>query len=108
MATNDSMEIIEQTQKSLKKIYKKNCKYKKAGVVLGGIIPQEKVQMNIFDKLNREKRKKIMKAMDIINKTNGKETIKIATQGTQDNWTTKQQSLSPSYTTKWKDLLKVS
>ena len=108
VATNDSMEIIEQTQKSLKKIYKKKYKYKKAGVVLGGIISQEKVQMNIFDKLNREKRKKIMKAMDRINKTNGKETIKIATQGTQDSWTTKQQSLSPSYTTKWKDLLKVN
>ena len=107
MATNDSIEIVKNTIESLKKIYRPNYKYKKAGVVLGGIISEEKIQMNLFDKTNRIKRKKLMKAIDKINYLNGKETIKIGAQEIKKYKVEGQQRLSPAYTTKWKELLKV-
>tara|TARA_Y100001978_G_scaffold31845_2_gene27558 strand:+ start:10861 stop:12102 length:1242 start_codon:yes stop_codon:yes gene_type:complete len=107
VATNDSLEIVKKTVENLKKIYRPNYKYKKAGVVLGGIIAEQKIQMNLFDKINRIKRKELMNAIDKINYLNGKETIKIGTQGIKKYKSEKQQRLSPAYTTKWKEILNV-
>tara|TARA_A100001015_G_C14990318_1_gene713584 strand:+ start:554 stop:1795 length:1242 start_codon:yes stop_codon:yes gene_type:complete len=107
VATNDSLEIVKKTIESLKKIYRPNYKYKKAGVVLGEIVSEQRIQMNLFDKTNRNKRKKLMKAIDKINYLNGKETIKVGTQETKKHKFERQQRLSQGYTTKWKELLSV-
>ena len=74
VATNDSLEIVKKAIENLKKIYRPSYKYKKAGVVLGEIVSEQKIQMNLFDKINRNKRKELMKAIDKINYLNGKET----------------------------------
>ena len=107
VATNDSLEIVKKAIENLKKIYRPSYKYKKAGVVLGGIVSEQKIQMNLFDKINRNKRKELMKAIDKINYLNGKETIKVGTQETKKYKFERQQRLSPGYTTKWKELLSV-
>ena len=70
--TNDSMEIVKAAIKGLESIYREDCVYKKAGVIVGKIVPQEQVQLSLFDKLDRDKRKSINKAVDKLNATNGK------------------------------------
>lgn len=49
-----------------------------------------------------------MIVMDEINRKMGKETIKLASEGFSKPWKMKQDSKSPSYTTKWEDIPSVS
>ncbi len=107
--TNDSIELVKISMKLLESIYSKNYIYKKAGVVVGNIVSSNNLQMHLFDDItDRNNRIKLMEAIDSINRIFGKGKIKIATQGFQNNWQTKQMNLSPSYTTKWEDILSIS
>ena len=45
--------------------------------------------------------------MDMINRTMGRDKLRIATQGFDRKWRMRQEQLSPCYTTRWNDLLKV-
>ena len=105
--TNDSLEIVKIAIKELESIYRSDCIYKKAGVIVGKIVPQEQVQLSLFDKLDREKRKSINKAVDKLNATMGKDKVKLAVQGSGRKWKLKQEKLSPCYTTLLSDMLKV-
>ena len=105
--TNDSMEIVKTAIKGLESIYRDDCIYKKAGVIVGRIVPQEQTQLNLFDSLDREKRKSINIAVDKINATMGKNKVKLAVQGNGRKWKLKQEKLSPCYTTRFTDILEV-
>ena len=57
--TNDTGEIVHTAHNLLKSIYKKGLTYKKAGVIVGDIIPENQVQLNLFDiDSNHHKKKK--------------------------------------------------
>ena len=103
--TSDSGEIISYLLRELRIIYKKGYKYKKAGVVLSGIISNNIIQQNLFDKIDRNNKNRIMKSIDIINKKMGQDTIRYASQDYTKTYNLKQQRLSNSFTTKWTQLL---
>jgi DNA polymerase V len=105
--TNDSMEIVKVAIKGLESIYRDDCIYKKSGVIVGRIVPQEQTQLSLFDSLDREKRKSINVAVDKINATMGKNKVKLAVQGNGRKWKLKQEKLSPCYTTRFTDILEV-
>ena len=105
--TNDSMEIVKIAIKVLKSIYRDDCIYKKAGVIVGRIVTQEKTQLSLFDSLDREKRKRINVTVDKINAIMGKNKVKLAVQGNARKWKLKQEKLSPCYTTRFTDILEV-
>ncbi|MGY8969860.1 MAG: DinB/UmuC family translesion DNA polymerase, partial [Flavobacteriales bacterium] len=65
--TNDSLEIVKAAIKGLESMYRGDCVYKKAGVIVGKIVPQQQVQLSLFDKLDRDKRKSINNAVDKLN-----------------------------------------
>ena len=101
------MEIVKITIKALESIYRYDCIYKKAGVIVGGIVPQEQTQLSLFDGLDREKRKSINIAVDKINTIMGNNKVKFAVQGNGKNWKLRQEKLSPCYTTRFSDILEV-
>lgn len=105
--TNDSMEIVKTAIKGLESIYRDDCIYKKAGVIVGRIVPQEQTQLSLFDSLDREKCKSINVAVDKINATMGKNKVELAVQGNGRKWKLKQEKLSPCYTTRFADILEV-
>jgi len=105
--TNDSMEIVKAAIKGLESMYRGDCIYKKAGVIVGKIVPQEQVQLSLFDTLDRDKRKSINKAVDKLNATMGRDKVKLAVQGSGRKWKLKQEKLSPCYSTKFSDMLEV-
>ena len=108
VATHDTGEITTYVLNAFNKIYKTGYHYKKAGVILSGIIPEGHVQENIFDNIDRLKSKVIMRTIDDINKKMGRDMIRSASQGYSKKWRLKQQSLSPCYTTRWSDLLVIN
>ena len=103
--TSDSSEIISYLLKELRNIYKKGYKYKKAGVILSGIVSNNIIQQDLFDKIDRDKKNRIMKSIDNINNKMGQDTIRYASQGYINKYNLKQQRLSNSYTTRWNQLL---
>tara|TARA_B100000674_G_scaffold33860_1_gene23635 strand:+ start:279 stop:1529 length:1251 start_codon:yes stop_codon:yes gene_type:complete len=105
--TNDSMEIVSIANIALKKIYKKEFNYKKAGVIVQNIIPEDYVQMSLFDQINRKSRRKIMSSIDKINLLMGRDKIYLASQSASSKIEMKQQRLSPCYTTRFADVLKI-
>jgi len=106
--TNYTPEIVKYATFLIRKIYKKGFNYIKAGVMLGNIVPESPVQLNVFlSNRDHDKRSKIMKTMDKINNTFGRDTLKIASSGTKQNWSMKRQHISQRYTTNWNELLTI-
>lgn len=105
--TSDSIEIISATSKAVKLIYAHGFRYKKAGVVLHEIKSNKQIQMSCFDIIKRKKRNKLMKSIDKLNLIMGKNKIRFASQGFDEYWQATRKKLSPSYTTKYDDILKI-
>ena len=105
--TNDTAEIIHYALKGLKKIYRPNYQYKKAGVIISNLVHQNTVQYSLFDNIDREKSKKIMYSIDKINAAMGRDCIQYGIQGFNHSWKLPQEKLSPCYTSQWSDLLRV-
>ena len=105
--TNDSIEIVKFALKGLDQIYRSDCIYKKAGVIVGRTIPESQVQLSLFDNLDRDKRKEINSVVDTINNKMGRNKVKLAVQGSGRKWKLRQERRSPCYTTRFSDILEV-
>ena len=105
--TNDSIELVRLGLEGLEKIYRSDCTYKKAGVIVSDISPQQQQQLSLFDTLDRKKHQSIMTALDNINDKIGKNKVRLAVQGNGRQWKMKQEQLSPCYSTRIEDALKV-
>ncbi|HIB48516.1 MAG TPA: Y-family DNA polymerase [Flavobacteriaceae bacterium] len=107
--TNDTFALIKEARKALYAIYKPGYRYKKVGVNLLGIIPQEYVQGNLFlpSKLNN---KKLIGTFDMLNNKFGKSTVASAITGTKksmEEWELIKRERSKRYTTQWGELLEI-
>lgn len=107
VATNITSEIILHTLKGLKKIFRQGYKYKKSGIILSDLIPDDQLQYGIWDEVNRERYTDLMHVIDKVNAGIGQGTIKFAVQGTRRRWKMHQERLSPQYTSKWGDILTI-
>ena len=107
--TNDSLEIVSAVLTGLRSIYSNDCIYKKAGVIVSGIVPQSQVQLSFFDNIEDiKKRHNLMQAVDAVNDRFGRMKIRLAINGFERKWKLKQERLSPCYTTRMSELLRVS
>ena len=102
-----TLELIHYALKALRRVYNKGFSYKKAGVILGGIVPLNQVQHNLFDHTDKEKQLKLSETVDRINTWMNKGAVIYAAEGTMQVWKMRANYLSPQYTTRWDDLLKV-
>ena len=105
--TNDNLEIVTMANRALKSIYSPNFIYKKAGVILHDTVLKKDIQMSLFDQIDRKKRKKLMCSIDYLNNILGKNKVRVASQGVKENLDFKRSNLSPSYTTKYSDILTI-
>ncbi len=104
-ATSSSITITKCAKMALKSIFKEGYGYKKIGVILMGIVPENKLQLNLFRNEN-PKHKKLMQVIDQLNiSENGK--IKFGSEDLGRKWKMRQEKLSPKYTTQWSDILVV-
>ena len=76
-------------------------------VMATGLIPEDEVQLNIFEQYNGIKNNKLSSILDGLNKHYGKSTIRMATEGRKQKWAMRREFLSPGYTTDWNDIIKV-
>lgn len=76
--------------------------------MLGDFFSQGVAQLNLFDdNAPRRDSGALMAILDQLNTKGGKGTLYFAGQGIQQKWQMKREMLSPRYTTRYSDLLKV-
>lgn len=102
--TNDTQEIVRYALAGLRTIYLNGYQYKKAGVIITEIT--EGAQLGLFDLVDRDKRERLMQAVDKINGEHG-HNIKLAVQGTGRGWKLKQEQLSGHYTTNLNQIIDI-
>jgi DNA polymerase V len=105
--TNNNTELIKYALFCLSEIYNPEYIYKKAGVIVDGLESQFEYQSNIFDNLNRNKQQELGLTIDQINQSHGRDKIKVAVQGSGNEWKLKQEKLSKKYTTNWDNIIEV-
>jgi len=100
--------MIKQAMELLEDLYLPGFEYKKAGVMLADIISEEDVPLSFMEtNYLDDKRKDLMDVLDQINGKHGRDTLFFASSGVQNDWQMKRARLSPQYTTRWSDLIKV-
>ena len=104
--SSSSITISKYAVEGLKKIYRKGIEYKKAGVIVMGLVPDDKIQLNIFEKEN-PKHQILMKTLDFISKKEGPSKIKLASQDLKRIWKMKQTKLSSRYTTELNETISI-
>jgi len=105
--TNNTFEIVSKAQEAFSEIFKKGYHYKKAGIMVMDIIPENQVQANFFDIVDREKQSKVMNALDLINGRLGHDVVRLGSQGYGGDWKLKSDNLPPNYTTQMNDLIQI-
>lgn len=105
-ATNSSIELAHYAVKGLEKIFKQGYHYKKAGVIVQDFVPESHIQTGLFESRN-VRHIPLMKAIDRLNNAFGQQKIRLASQDMKRMWKMKQEKLSPRYSTRLSDILKV-
>jgi DNA polymerase V len=92
-------------QLGLEHIWRDGYAYKKCGVMLMELEHRAHRQETLFDDpLAREKSAKLMAALDAVNDTWGRGTLRTGAAGFKQHWTMRSENRSPRYTTKWNEL----
>lgn len=106
--TNDQRIIVSSAVSAAYELYKSGYGYKKAGVIATRILQECDVVHSLFeDKEASEREHRITSALDMINGTFGRGTVKLAAQGS-GRIKANRENQSPHYTTLWSDIPKVS
>ncbi|WP_457617559.1 Y-family DNA polymerase [Lutibacter sp.] len=104
--TNSSIDLIQYAVQGLEHLFKEGYQYKKAGVLVMGITPENAKQFSLFSAEN-PKHLPLMKTIDRLNKSIGQHKVKFASQDLGRMWKMKQERLSPRYTTKLDEVIEV-
>ncbi len=105
--SNSTFEIVHYALEALSKIFKTGYEYKKAGVIITEIVPKDAVQLNLFDKVDRQKHDRLMKVIDKYNKGFSRDLLTVAIQGTQRTWNLQRNLLSPCFSTRLSDIIQI-
>lgn len=108
VATSITHELIVPAMKLAEQIFQPGREYKKAGVVLSGIVPDTSVQGNLFVPALHNNKRFLMNTLDNINFSMRDDIVKFASSGVDKNWKMRQEHHSPRYTSRWKELRKVN
>lgn len=104
--TNSSLIISRCAVDAVTAIFKEGIKYKRAGVIVTGLVPTNNHQLQLFDKEN-PKHQPLMQSIDFLNAKYKSHKIKLGNQDLKRTWKMRQERLSPRYTTNINDIIVV-
>lgn len=109
VASFDTREIAAAARGCLGHIYRSQHAYKKAGVLLMDVVKRERLQPGLFDDRDRDATRRLMVAMDRINREHGAGTLRLASASSFQlrpcrTWHLRSDHCSPRYTTRWEEL----
>ncbi|MCB0446102.1 MAG: Y-family DNA polymerase [Gelidibacter sp.] len=104
--TDSSLVISDCAVKAVSEIFKEGIKYKRAGVIVTGLVPTDNHQLDLFQHEN-PKHKPLMQRIDAINHKYEAAKIKLGNQDLKRTWKMRQERLSLKYTTNINEILTV-
>lgn len=101
--------LIHYARQAAEKLFKPTQKYRKAGIILDGLVPNNTFQTDLFAPPSKHhgKQKQVMKLVDQINEKYGHNIVRMAAEGTTKEWRMKRQHCTPHYTTQWDEILTI-
>ena len=99
-------ELIKPAVQLAAQLFQQGSQYKKAGVVLSGLVPDDAIQGNLFVP-QRGIGRYLMEMVDNINFGMRDDVVKWAASGTKRNWKMRRDFHSPRYTTRWNELCEI-
>ncbi len=106
-ATSFTNELIKPAVAIVDRLFEKGTQYKKAGVMLSGIVPDNSIQANLFFSETKNCERKLMEMIDNVNFSQRDDVLKFAASGTERNWKMQQNFISDRHTTRWEELYEV-
>lgn len=108
VATNDPRELIKAALSGIRAHYKEGTFwYKKAGVVCYDLVTAGAVQSHLFDPVDRTRQRRLLEAIDQINRKNGTDTVRVASQGSLSNFGLRTTFVSRRFTTNLDEVIQV-
>lgn len=107
VATADTAKLITAAQRALGAIWRKGYRYKKAGVMLDGLVKAAIVGNGLFEERDGGRSLARMKALDGLNLRFGRDTVTLGRTAAKRPWALRSEMLSRRYTTDWEELLAV-
>ncbi len=106
-AINDTLPIVRGALKALNRVFRNGYAYKKCGVLLNRLIPEDQTQPDLFIPEN-PRDKGVSAAMDIVNRRYGAGSLVLAGSGIRNQkWRMTRRCRSARYTTQWSELPQV-
>jgi DNA polymerase V len=103
--TDNTVLILKTATQGLKTIYREGYQYKKAGVILLDLVPNDIGQKDFFIDDEKINNKALMGVVDTINDKYGRRMIQFASCGIGKIWAMRQENRTKAYTTNWDELL---
>jgi DNA polymerase V len=99
--------LIVAAQTLLERIYKPGFVYHKAGIFLSDIVANAERQQSILAGIDDDRRVRVMQVVDEINRKHGRHTVRPLAVNSERGWEMRRQHLSPCYTTRLVEVLRV-
>ncbi|MFN3755399.1 MAG: Y-family DNA polymerase [Flavobacterium sp.] len=106
-ASNSALTLTKFAVQGLQELFQEGLEYKKAGIIVGDLIPENQRQFHLFEDED-PRHLPLMRAIDATNKKLGQTKIRMAGQDPKRTWKMRQEHLSPRYTTHLNDVITVS
>jgi len=107
IASNSTIDLVSIAVRVSAMLFKHGIKYRKAGVIASGLVPEAELQLNAFTAHDNGKKDVVSEVLDKLNLAYGRGTLRMATEGFEKKWRLKHEYLSKGYTTRWADIIKV-
>jgi DNA polymerase V len=105
--TSDTSELITSALRMADKIFQQGKEYKKAGVLLSGLVPDTSIQSNLFVQPADNRKRYLMSTLDNLNFSMRDDAVKFASSGLKRDWKMRQELRSGRYTSRWNELKEV-
>ena len=106
--TNDTGEVVALAVRLGERLWRDGFRYVKCGVMITELLPDTIRQPALWGELDREKRERAWRAMDKLNATLGRDTVRILGAGPKEAaWKLRAAHRSPRWTTRWEELPRV-
>ncbi|MCB1080589.1 MAG: DUF4113 domain-containing protein, partial [Chlamydiia bacterium] len=99
-------DLLKHAHKILDAIFQESENYKRAGVLISDFVSREDSQLDFFAK--ETAKDQLMQTVDQIQARYGEALLSFAGEGVGKKWKSTPSNRSPSYTTSWKELLKIN
>jgi DNA polymerase V len=102
--TSLTHELIKPAVELIDQLFENGKSYKKAGVMLSGLVPDSSIQGNLFVPHSENQHRFLMHTIDNINFAMRDDTVKFGSSGMSKDWKMRQELRSGRHSTRWEDL----